>query len=88
MGHWPIETLLPRRTPHSDSDRSRAIATSPKPDFCYQQSLCWLSILQGYNVDIRNIPGKKNLADSLSRQLIVDALVKKGSIKDTVVVRD
>ena len=42
----------------------------------------WLSILQGYNVDIRQIPGKKNPADSLSRQLISDALVRKESVKD------
>ena len=42
----------------------------------------WLSILQGYNVEIRHIPGKKNPADSLSRQLVSDALVRKGSVKD------
>ncbi|MCV6613271.1 MAG: Ty3/Gypsy family RNase HI domain-containing protein, partial [Amphritea sp.] len=41
----------------------------------------WLSILQGYNVEIRHIPGKKNPADSLSRQLISDALVRKESVK-------
>ena len=43
---------------------------------------CWLAVLQGYNVDIRHIPGKKNPADSLSRQLIADALVRKGCVKD------
>ena len=42
----------------------------------------WLSILQGYNVEIRHISGKKNPADSLSRQLVSDALVRKGSVKD------
>ena len=42
----------------------------------------WISILQGYNVEIRHIPGKKNLADSLSRQLTSEALVRKGSVKD------
>ena len=31
---------------------------------------------------IRHIPGKKNPADSLSRLLIPDALVRKGSVKD------
>ena len=41
----------------------------------------WLAVLQGYNVDIRNIPGKNNPADSLSRQLVADALVRKGSVK-------
>ena len=42
----------------------------------------WLSILQGYNMEIRHIPCKKNPADSLSRQLVSDALVRKGSVKD------
>ena len=41
----------------------------------------WLSILQGYNVEIHHIPGKKNPAESLSRQLVSDALVRKGSVK-------
>ena len=41
----------------------------------------WLAVLQGYNVDIRHIPGKKNPADSLSRQLIADALVRKDSVE-------
>ena len=39
-------------------------------------------MLQGYNVDIRHIPGKKNPADSLSRQLVTDALVRKSSVTD------
>ena len=34
------------------------------------------------NVDIRHIPGKKNPANSLSRQLVTDALVWKISVKD------
>ena len=42
----------------------------------------WLAVLQGYNVDIRHIPGKKNPADSLSRQLVTDALVRKSSVTD------
>ena len=42
----------------------------------------WLAVLQGYNAEIRHIPGKKNPADSLSRQLVSDALVRKGSVKD------
>ena len=33
-------------------------------------------------MEIRHIPGKRNPADSLSRQLISDALVRKGSVKD------
>ena len=43
----------------------------------------WLSILQGYNVDIHHIPGKRNPADSLSRQSTVDALVKKSLVHNT-----
>ena len=42
----------------------------------------WLSILHGYNLDIRHIPGKRNPADSLSGQSIKDALVRKGSVHD------
>ena len=33
-------------------------------------------------MEIRHIPGKKNPADSLSLQLVSDALVRKGSVKD------
>ena len=33
-------------------------------------------------MEIRHIPGKRNPADSLSRQLISDALVRKDSVKD------
>ena len=42
----------------------------------------WLSILQGYHVYIQHIPGKRNPADSLSRQSVEDALVKKSSVHD------
>ena len=41
----------------------------------------WISILQVYNVEIRHIPSKKNPADSLSGQLVSNALVWKGSGK-------
>ena len=33
-------------------------------------------------MEIRHIPGKKNPANSLSQQLVSDALVRKGSVKD------
>ena len=33
-------------------------------------------------MEIHHIYGKKNPADSLRRQLISDALVRKGSVKD------
>ena len=54
----------------------------PNQTFVNSRVWRWLSVLQGYNVEIRHIPGKRNPADSLSRQLISDALVRKGSVKD------
>ena len=36
----------------------------------------------GLRLDIRHIPGKKNPADSLSRQHVADALVRKTSVTD------
>ena len=33
-------------------------------------------------MEIRHIPSKKNPIDCLSRQLVSDALVRKGSVKD------
>ena len=33
-------------------------------------------------MDIRHLPGKTNPADSLSRQLVSDALVRKSSVTD------
>ena len=42
----------------------------------------WLAILQGYNLEIRHIHGKKNPTDSLSYQLVADTLVRKRSVKD------
>ena len=33
--------------------------------------------MQGHDLDIRHIPGKKNPADSISRQLQEDALGRK-----------
>ena len=38
--------------------------------------------MQGYDLDIRHIPGKKNPADALSRQHLTDALVRKSSVTD------
>ena len=42
----------------------------------------WLSILQGYDIDIQHIPGKRNPVDSLSRQSVNDALKRKSSVHD------
>ena len=41
-----------------------------------------LAILQGYNLEIRHILGKKNPTDSLRRQLVADALVRKSPVKN------
>ena len=77
-----MEALFPRSTPHHNSDRSRASMPSPKQASVNSRIWKWLSILQGYNVDIQHIPGKRNPADSLSRQSVVDALVKKSLVHD------
>ena len=78
-----METLLPRTTSHSDPNRSRATSTLTQSDTSVNSRVWrWLAVLQGYNVDIRHIPGKKNPADSLSRQLVTDALVRKSSVTD------
>ena len=42
----------------------------------------WINILQGYNLEIRHIPGKRNPADTLSRQDKKDALGRKTAIHD------
>ena len=47
----------------------------PNQTFVNSRVWSWISILRGYNVEIRHILGKKNPADSLSRQLVSDALV-------------
>ena len=39
-----------------------------------------INVMQGYDLDIRHIPGKKNPADSLSRQLREDALGRKSQV--------
>ena len=38
--------------------------------------------MQGYNLEIRHIPGKRNPADTLSRQDIKDALGRKTAVHD------
>ena len=40
----------------------------------------WINILQGYNLEIRHIPGKRNPVDTLSRQDKKDALGRKTAI--------
>ena len=42
----------------------------------------WISILQGYNLEIRHIPGKRNPANTLSRQDKKDALGRKTAVHD------
>ena len=42
----------------------------------------WISILQGYNLEIRHIPGKRNPADTLSKQDKKDALGRKTAVHD------
>ena len=40
----------------------------------------WLAIMRGYDLDIQHIPGKVNLADHLSRQLLKEAAERKGLV--------
>ena len=42
----------------------------------------WINVMQGYNLEIRHIPGKRNPADTLSRQ------DKKGALGRKMVVHD
>ena len=41
----------------------------------------WVSIMQGYDLEIVHIPGKINPADHLSRQLLSDAAERKGLVR-------
>ena len=42
----------------------------------------WINVMQGYNLEIRHIPGKRNPADTLSRQNKKDALGRKIAVHD------
>ena len=42
----------------------------------------WINVMQGYNLEIHHIPGKRNPADTLSRQDKKDALGRKTAIHD------
>ena len=42
----------------------------------------WINILQGYDLEMRHISGKKNPADSLSRQHFEDACAQRREVKE------
>ena len=42
----------------------------------------WMNILQGYNLDMRHIPGKRNPTDSLTRQQYAEALEQRTQVKE------
>ena len=42
----------------------------------------WINVMQGYDLEIRHIPGKRNPADTLSRQDKKDALGRKTAVHD------
>ena len=42
----------------------------------------WINIMQGYDLEIRHIPGKRNPTDTLSRQDKKDALGRKTAVND------
>ena len=79
-----METLFSFQGPHPiriQTDHA-PLRHLPKQTSVNSQVWRWLVVLQGYNVDIRHIPRKKNPANSLSRQPVSDALVRNGSVKD------
>ena len=82
MGIKTIGKLLSRSL--SNNCPSEPCTASHLPDQSSVNSRIWrwLLIIQGYNVDIQHIPGKRNRADSLSRQSVNDTLVRKGSNYD------
>ena len=42
----------------------------------------WINILQGYDLELRHIPSKKNPADSLSHQHFVEACKQQLEVKE------
>ena len=42
----------------------------------------WINVIQGYNLEIRHIPGKQNPANTLSKQDKKDALGRKMAVHD------
>ena len=82
MGTSPVETLLPGSPLSYYSDGPRSAPSPPKPgehqlprpevDKCDAR----------YNLEIRHIPGKRNPADTLSRQDKKDALGRKTAVHD------
>ena len=83
VGHWAMEKLFLGPTPHNHPNKSCAVATLPNQTSLDSRVWHWLAILEGYNLEIRHIPRKENPTDSLSRQLVANALVRKGSVKDS-----
>ena len=80
-GSSAVETLFSRLITHSYSNRSCATETPPEPNICEQQSMALDLYLTGIQGGNSPHPGKKNPEDSLTRQLISDASVRKGSVK-------
>ena len=65
-----MKTLLLRPTPIVIQTDHAPLRHLPNQTSVNSRVWRWLAVLQGYDVDIRHIPGKKNPADSLSRQLV------------------
>ena len=82
VGHRPMETLFPGPTPHSYPNGPCSVVTHFQPDIRQQSSLALARGLAGIQCGYKTYPWKKNPADSLSRRLVSDALVRKDSVKD------
>ena len=83
MGTSPVETLL------SGSLTQLVIQTDHAPlrHLPNQASVNariwkWINVMQGYNLEIRHIPGKRNPTNTLSRQDKKDALGRKTVVHD------
>ena len=83
MGNSPVETLFPGTPLRSDSDGPCSAPSSSKLGKRQHARVWkWINIMQGYNLEIRHIPGKRNPADTLSRQDKKYALGRKTAVND------
>ena len=82
MGTSPVETLLPGAPLRNHSDGPRSAPSPPNQASVNARIWKWINVMQGYNLEIRHIPGKRNPADTLSRQDKKDALGRKTAVHD------
>ena len=61
----------------TDHSSLRHLPNQPSVNRCMWK---WVSILQGYDIEIRHIPGKVNIANALTRQVKCSALGFLGTV--------